>query len=304
MKQRRLVPSPPGEVTVHADGARWALVFVRELRHAPERVWSALTDPASLKEWAPFDTDPEVRLAEKPRLLEQSWGEDQLRWELEPTKSGTRLTLRHTVGAREMLSKVAAGWHICLDVAERFLDGAPVGRIAGEEAKENGWVELEEAYAKRFGGERATLRHQVWIDAPIEKVYAALATAEGLGTWWAPHRSRETPEGLVLSHSPGPATGDVEMLVLLRTPPSRVEWKIISHHPKESPASSWTGTRIVFALSVRPSPGHWLGMQNEGAQMTVLDFEHRGWDPASPFLGFCNWAWGVTLDMLRRAAEK
>ena len=32
-------------------------VLVRELHHALEKVWEALTDPAHLREWAPFDAD-------------------------------------------------------------------------------------------------------------------------------------------------------------------------------------------------------------------------------------------------------
>jgi hypothetical protein len=31
--------------------------LVRELRHPPATVWQALTDPAQLSEWAPFDAD-------------------------------------------------------------------------------------------------------------------------------------------------------------------------------------------------------------------------------------------------------
>lgn len=144
-----------------------------------------------------------------------------------------------------------------------------------------------------------TLRHQVWIDAPAATVYGALATAEGLGAWWAPHTSTETDEGLVLAHSPGPAHGDVRMKVIAAVPDRRIEWEIISSHPPQSPASAWTGTRISFDLNVRPSPGHWLGMENEGKPLIALDFRHSGWDESSEFLPFCNYAWGVTLEMLR-----
>ncbi len=149
----------------------------------------------------------------------------------------------------------------------------------------------------------ATLRHRVWINAPIAKVYDALATAEGLGRWWAPHTSDQTADGLVLAHSPGPEHGDVRIKVLDRTPNERIEWEIISTHPERSPASAWTGTRITFELSQKPSPGPWLGMDNEGQTMTVLDFSHAGWNENSEFFGFCNYAWGVTLDMLKRACE-
>lgn len=149
----------------------------------------------------------------------------------------------------------------------------------------------------------ATLTHQVWIDAPARKVYEALATAEGLGRWWTPHTSTETEEGVVLAHSPGPAHGDVQMKVLDCTPDKRVQWEIISHHPEQSPASAWTGTQIIFEIEERESPGHWMGMDNEGQKMTVVTFNHQGWDENSAFWGFCNYAWGVTLDMLRQWCE-
>lgn len=149
----------------------------------------------------------------------------------------------------------------------------------------------------------ADIYHQVWVNAPLSRVYGALATAEGLGQWWAPHSAEATPEGLVLAHSPGEAHGDVRMLVRDATPDRRIEWEIISRHPAESPASAWTGTRIVFALEERPSPGHWIGLGNAGEPMTVIEFRHTGWDGASPFYGFCNLAWGETLALLRTWCE-
>ena len=41
-----------------------------------------------------------------------------------------------------MIPKAAAGWHICLDVAERALDGHPIGRIAAADARRFGWERL------------------------------------------------------------------------------------------------------------------------------------------------------------------
>ena len=41
-------PGPLAEVSrVPADG-EWDLVFVRDLRHPPEKVWAALTEPEQL----------------------------------------------------------------------------------------------------------------------------------------------------------------------------------------------------------------------------------------------------------------
>ncbi|HEU0123353.1 MAG TPA: SRPBCC domain-containing protein, partial [Bryobacteraceae bacterium] len=42
---------------IDKDGETWTLVLTRDLRHSPEIVWEALTDPAQLREWAPFDAD-------------------------------------------------------------------------------------------------------------------------------------------------------------------------------------------------------------------------------------------------------
>ena len=138
-------PGPASGARVRKDGEHWTLILVRELRHSPERVWQALTDPAHLREWAPFDADRSldtvgttVRLttvgaptphvsetivtrADAPKVLEYTWG-DKIRWELEAVGGGTRLTLWTSID-RRFISMGAAGWHICFDVLERLLAG-------------------------------------------------------------------------------------------------------------------------------------------------------------------------------------
>jgi len=60
MNRKAYRPSPAGHVEAHPEGKRWTLVFARELPHPPRRVWSGLTDPGELREWAPFDTDRDL----------------------------------------------------------------------------------------------------------------------------------------------------------------------------------------------------------------------------------------------------
>jgi uncharacterized protein YndB with AHSA1/START domain len=164
---------PAAGAEVRKDGENWTLILVRDLRHPPEKVWKALTDPASLREWAPFDADrslgavgvarlttvgaptpqtsqTRVTRAEEPKLLEYNWGDKDIRWQLEPLGDGTRLTLWHNID-RGFISMGAAGWHICLDVLDRLLGGEPLGRIVGGEAMKFGWPRLNTEYAKRFG---------------------------------------------------------------------------------------------------------------------------------------------------------
>jgi uncharacterized protein YndB with AHSA1/START domain len=174
MNRDEFQPSPLAEVGSQAAGERWTLVFVRELRHPPEKVWAALTEPAHVNKWFPFNADRDlgrvgevtltmidgdtaedlaasVTRAERPALLEYSFGADLLRWELIGTESGTRLVLHHTLEDRDWLPKVAAGWHLCLDVAASLLDGRPIGPIRGADAINYGWNELNERYAQRLG---------------------------------------------------------------------------------------------------------------------------------------------------------
>ena len=50
-------PGAASGAEIEKDGDKWTLVLVRALAHPPARVWEALTDPAQLREWAPFDPD-------------------------------------------------------------------------------------------------------------------------------------------------------------------------------------------------------------------------------------------------------
>ncbi len=165
--REQYTPGPASGVQVRKDGEKWTLILTRELRHTPENVWQALTDPAQLREWAPYETDgslarvgtvkltwvgspqvleTSVTRADAPRLLECG----DMRWELEPAGTGTRLTLWHSID-RRYVSWGAAGWHICLDVLERLLDGTPIGRLTGPDAmKFEGWQRLSAEYAKQF----------------------------------------------------------------------------------------------------------------------------------------------------------
>jgi len=162
-------PGPAYGADVRKDGEKWTLILVRDLRHSPEKVWEALTQPAQLREWAPFDvegnleaqgttvtliwagtgqrTDVTVTCADPPHVLE--FGD--LRWELEPLPNCTRITLWHQID-RRFSSWGAAGWHIGFDVLDRLLAGNPIGRLAGGDAIElQGWKRLRAEYAQQFG---------------------------------------------------------------------------------------------------------------------------------------------------------
>jgi len=172
--REQYAPGAASGAEIRKDGDNWTLVLVRDLRHPPARVWEALTDPAHLREWAPFDSDrnlgtvgtaqlstvgaptpsvseTRIKRADPPKALEFNWGGKNIRWELEPLGAGTRLTLWHNID-RGYIAMGAAGWHICFDVLDRFLAGEPIGRLVGPDAMTfGGWQRLNAEYARQFG---------------------------------------------------------------------------------------------------------------------------------------------------------
>jgi uncharacterized protein YndB with AHSA1/START domain len=172
---RKYQPGPATGAHIQREGDVWTLVLIRDLKHPPPLVWEALTEPEHLQAWAPFDADRSlatpgtvrlttvkaptptaadgtVRVADAPRLLEYSWGDGTLRWELEDHAGGTRLKLWHNID-KHFISWGAAGWHVCIDVMDHHLRGEPVGRIVGPDALQlEGWQRLQTEYARQFEG--------------------------------------------------------------------------------------------------------------------------------------------------------
>ncbi len=179
LDREQYVPGPANIARIQKDRGpngeeKWTLVLVRELRHSPEKVWEAMTDPAHLREWAPFVADgslgtagatvklttvaapkptvseARVTRADAPNMLEYNWGDFDMRWQLEDVGGGTRLTLWTNIGHR-FIAMGAAGWHICFDVLDHLLSGTPIGRIVGPDALKFGWQRLHAEYAQQFG---------------------------------------------------------------------------------------------------------------------------------------------------------
>jgi len=144
------------------------LSFERRLSHPVERVWRAITEPGELEHWFPskvavdelaagaeisfeFEDMPldapstmtgHVTEFDPPRLLGFYWGEDHLRFELEPVDGGTGCALRLTVrlDSRDKAARDAAGWHVCLDRLEEHLGGDGVS---------GGWRGYYDEYQRR-----------------------------------------------------------------------------------------------------------------------------------------------------------
>jgi uncharacterized protein YndB with AHSA1/START domain len=153
-----------GELT-QANG-RYQLRFRRRLAHPPEKVWRALTAAEHLAAWFPTriegeratgaalrfvfanDEGPtlggEMLIYQPPTLLEFRWGDDTLRFELEPDNAGTLLTFIDTFDELGRAARDAAGWHVCLDRLSGHLDGQ-----TAPDPDAQPWQTVHAAYVER-----------------------------------------------------------------------------------------------------------------------------------------------------------
>lgn len=167
----------PDQAVLEEIDGRPALRLERVLRHSPDRVWRALTEPEEMAAWHPTPArfeprvggrveyvaggdvpgmaDGEVLEYEPPRRLAYTWAagdreEDELRWELRPHDEGCLLILVHSFDDRFKAARDGAGWHVCLDALADSLAGGP-GRDRAPEPGETPWQRLNAEYQRRFG---------------------------------------------------------------------------------------------------------------------------------------------------------
>jgi uncharacterized protein YndB with AHSA1/START domain len=148
--------------TLETIDGRPALRFERRLQHPVERVWRAITEPDELEawfvarpEWKPeagetfnaMEQDGEITEVEPPRLLAWNWGGELFRFELSPDGEGCRLVFTHVFDDRRFGAQHAAGWEVHFGRLDALLAGTPQDP---EESME-GWGEIHERYAERFG---------------------------------------------------------------------------------------------------------------------------------------------------------
>ena len=130
--------------------------------------------------------------------------------------------------------------------------------------------------------------HKVDIKASSEEVYKALATREGLASWWTTNtRGEGNVAGGVIDFrfsADGVEMGGCEVKVLELAPAKQVLWQVIG-----GPAE-WIGTRIAFEL------------KQEGEYCIVL-FKHQGWKEPVEFMHHCSTKWAIFLMSLKSLVE-
>ncbi|MFS0575757.1 SRPBCC family protein [Sporosarcina sp. 179-K 3D1 HS] len=130
--------------TIRENANGYVAQFERHLPHPVEEVWAWLTENDKLAQWFSelragdlrkggsmvFDMQDghleelEITDFETGHVLEFSWWEDRVRFELIPELDGSRLVLKDEIARlTDHTPKDLAGWHVCLDVICALADG-------------------------------------------------------------------------------------------------------------------------------------------------------------------------------------
>jgi uncharacterized protein YndB with AHSA1/START domain len=125
--------------------------------------------------------------------------------------------------------------------------------------------------------------HRIGVVAPLDEVYQALATPEGIAGWWTVDTVGKSEVGGQLTFRFGDVGGfDMEIIGL--DPIGTVRWRV-TDGPEE-----WIGTEIDWRLDQR----------NE---YTVVQFKHEGWREQVEFMYHCSTKWAYFILGLKASLE-
>lgn len=129
-----------------------------------------------------------------------------------------------------------------------------------------------------------TIKHQIIIDAPPDKVYAALATQVGLRGWWTADTRAEEKTGGEAEFGFDERSAVFHMTIEELAPNKRVVWSCHGDHPE------WDGTVLTWTLMPEKN-------------RTILRFAQSNWKDYSDFCATCNTTWGELIYRLKDYVE-
>jgi uncharacterized protein YndB with AHSA1/START domain len=127
------------------------------------------------------------------------------------------------------------------------------------------------------------IRHRIGINAPQERVHDALATLDGVASWWTTDAEGDGGEGAKMLLYFGRPDRFIELEVL-EVAPDGVVWRC-----RQGP-DEWVDTTFTFELS-----------HTDGE--TVILFTHGGWREPVPFQAHCSTKWAYFLLGLKSLLE-
>ncbi len=131
------------------------------------------------------------------------------------------------------------------------------------------------------------LIHRITIAAPIEKIYQALTTEEGVRGWWTLDVKMDSNAGGKAVFGFFGHSTVFEMRIERLAPPTLVLWKC-----EGGSSPDWIGTTQEFILEPQP----------DGE--VLLKFCHGGWKSGGDHCYYCNTTWGHLFVCLKKYLEQ
>jgi uncharacterized protein YndB with AHSA1/START domain len=129
------------------------------------------------------------------------------------------------------------------------------------------------------------IRHRVVMSAPLDRVYSAIATKDGLSDWWTRDGVRgDSKEGSAVEFYFGQPEPAAVMEVTQLDPAGRVRWSCVGG------ADEWVGTELTFELTSKNDE-------------TVVLFTHADWRDPNEFMAHCSARWAYFLLSLKSLVE-
>nr|WP_199001701.1 SRPBCC domain-containing protein [Flavobacterium sp. ASV13] len=126
------------------------------------------------------------------------------------------------------------------------------------------------------------IEHINYIKAPLEDVYSALTTQEGLGAVWTEELIVKPELGFVNEFNFG--DNDNTKMKIIELSQNKIVWECIASDPE------WIGTKISFDL-----------IQKE--KVTAIVLKHFDWRELTEFYQWCNYNWAMFLLSLKSYCE-
>jgi uncharacterized protein YndB with AHSA1/START domain len=141
------------------------------------------------------------------------------------------------------------------------------------------------AALNKLGADMDTIIHALEIEVPPEKVFRAVATADGLSRWWSTQVTSDERVGGIVDFT----FIDVfnpDMEIFLMEEPSRVIWKCVGGH------DPWHGSEFHFDI------------EDLGERRSRLVFKQTYGKPIDDVnYGIYNFNWGYYLQSLKDYVE-
>jgi uncharacterized protein YndB with AHSA1/START domain len=132
----------------------------------------------------------------------------------------------------------------------------------------------------------ADIIHRIGIKAPASKVYAAVATPQGVAGWWTRDTTATAERKLNARflRKDGTEVGRMDFALTKLVPDREVQWRF------DAGPDEWMPTTVTFVLA-------------QDGDTTIVNFGHRNWNEPVEFMAHCSMKWAVFLLSLRQYVE-